>query len=193
VTPGAGDRPNWMDANEFGKVVAQFRSFAFAANQRILISGLQSRDASTLSGALMTVAIGTMIYGIKQTLAGREVSSDPAVYLKEGVDKSGIFGYLMDVNNIAEKVTRGQFGISPLIGGPPMSRFASRNAMSALAGPTLGTITDAISLAGSIAEGEIKESDVRRAKMMVPYQNVFYMRWLFDHMADGVSRGIGAK
>lgn len=73
VSPGVGDRPLWM-STEVGKIIGQFRSFAFSATQRVLIAGLQQRDAAVLNGMALTLGMGAMVYFLKTKNSGREVS-----------------------------------------------------------------------------------------------------------------------
>ncbi|MDR6955333.1 hypothetical protein J2X65_004712 [Ancylobacter sp. 3268] len=50
------DKPLWM-STELGKLVGQFKGFAVASTQRILLAGLQQRDAHALSGLPMMVGL----------------------------------------------------------------------------------------------------------------------------------------
>lgn len=192
VTPGAGDRPLWM-SSEMGKTIGQFKSFAFASSQRVLIAGLQQKDGAALQGAIMMIGLGYGVYALKTALAGREISTDPAVMLTEGIDRSGITGWFFDANNILEKATRGAVGVSRLHGGPMMSRYASRNIMGAILGPSVGTVQDAFQTSGAITSGDMSAGDVRAMRRLIPYQNLFYMRGLFDQAEAGVTDALGAK
>ncbi len=192
VTPGIGDRPLWM-SSEIGKMVGQFRSFSFAAVQRVTISGLQQRDMAALNGALLSVALGMMVYAVKGWQAGIELSDDPRQWLAEGVDRSGLVGWLFDANNIVEKATRGTVGINALIGGPTMSRYASRNLEGAVLGPTLGLMAESAGVVGSLATGQWTATDTRALRRLVPYQNVFYIRGLFDAAERGINHELGVE
>lgn len=190
VTKTIGDTPLLLNT-EIGKTIGQFKSFTFAATQQVLIAGLQQKDAAALQGVITSITMGAMVYYLKTIGAGKEPSDDPRVWLAEGVDRSGIMGILMEANNISEKVTRGRVGINALTGGEIMSRYASRNISGTLLGPTLGTIEDAAKITGAIATGDISESDVRAFRRMTPYQNVFYLRGLFDELEAGINKNIG--
>jgi hypothetical protein len=183
VTPGQGEKPLWT-SGEMGKMIFQFKTFAAAAHHKILISDLQYRDAAALNGFLMSVAFGTAAYGAKQLVAGREVSDDPKKLIVESLDRSGAFGYMWDANNIVEKMTRGEVGVNKLIGAPPMSRYASRNVLGAMFGPTVGTIEDVATVTGAISSGEFTEAEKKRAIQMIPGQNLFYMRGLLEVLED---------
>ncbi|MGB0817418.1 MAG: hypothetical protein ACPGQQ_00835 [Candidatus Puniceispirillaceae bacterium] len=191
VTPGL-DRPLWMSRPGW-RLVGQFRSFAFASMQRVTMAGLQQADAAAVGGVMMMIGMGAMVYGTKTVLAGREVSDDPRVWLTEGIDRSGITGWFFDVNNITEKATRGTVGINALIGGPQMSRYASRNVIDSIAGPTLGLSQDFFTLTGAAASRDWKESDTHAMRRLLPYQNVIYLRGLFDQMENGVNQTLGVQ
>lgn len=47
--------------------------------------------------------------------------------------------------------------------------------------------------AGAVATGEIRRSNVRAMRRLVPFQNVFYLRGLFDQAAEGVARALGVE
>lgn len=186
VTPGVGDRPLWM-SSETGKVIGQFRTFTLASTQRVTLAGLQQRDMAVLNGTLLSIGLGMMMYKIRSDIAGREVSDNPETWVREGIDRSGILGWLYEANNITEKVTNGRIGINRLAGGDTSSRYTNRNISGTLAGPTAGKIDDIARVIGSAAKGEFSESDTRALRRLIPYQNVFYIRSLFDKMEEGVS------
>lgn len=189
VTPGL-DRPLWMSRAGW-RLVGQFRSFSMASMQRVTMAGIQQADAAALNGVLMMAAMGSMVYAAKTTLAGREVSDDPRVWITEGIDRSGLTGWFFDVNNITEKATRGTVGVNALIGGPQMSRYASRNVVSSIAGPTFGLGQDFFQLTGAGFSGEWAESDSHAMRRLLPYQNVLYLRNAFDEMESGLNNKLG--
>lgn len=187
ATPGVGDRPLWM-STELGKTVGQFKTFAFASTQRVLLAGLQQRDAAVLNGTLLSVALGMGVYGLKTHVAGREPSDDPTVWIREGVDRSGVIGWLYEAGNISEKFTRGLIGPSALTGdGEMASRYASRGVFGALFGPTVGRVEDIAKATGAAVSNEFSESDVRALRRLIPYQSLFYLRGLFDKLQDGAA------
>src|SRR5690606_26639789 len=186
VTPGIGDRPLWM-SSDAGKLIGQFKSFSLASAQRVALAGLQQRDAATLNGAILSIMLGMGVYAFKSWGANRPLSDDPAVWVSEGLDRSGLTGWLFDVNNILEKGSRGTIGINALMGGPQMSRYASRNLWGAVLGPTAGLIEDFTQITGSAATGDWRQSDTHAVRRILPYQNLFYMRGLFDAAEAGAN------
>lgn len=191
VSPGM-DRPLLMD-KEHWRMALQFKSFGIASMQRTLAAGLQQGDASFLLGAMLSVALGTMSYMAKMTAAGYTISTDPRKLLVEGLDRSGVFGWLGDANNILEKATRGRLGASAIT-GEVSSRYASRNLLGAFLGPTADVVGDVGTMTGAVASGDWKASDTHRfRKTFVPFQNLFYLRGLFDEAERGVNRALGVE
>ena len=189
LTVGEGEKPLWT-SSETGKMIFQFKSFAAVAHHKILLANLQHRDLQALNGFLLSVALGSATYGLKQYSAGREISEDPSKLIVEALDRSGAFGYLWDVNNMIEKGTRGNFGVNSLLGAPPMSRYASRNITGALLGPSFGTANDMFSVVGGAASGEFTKSELRKLRKLLPAQNLFYMRRLLNELEDKAGRGL---
>ena len=174
-------------------MVGQFKSYSFASMNRVALAGLQQADAHTMQGLASMVFLGSMVYAWKTKLAGKKISDDPRVWITEGIDRSGVTGWFFDVNNIVEKVTRGRVGVNALVGGPPMSRYASRNITGALLGPTFGMAQDLFQVSGALSTAEIKPSDVHAMRRLLPLQNVPYLRGLFNQLENGVNSALGTE
>lgn len=190
VTPGQ-DKPLWM-STELGKTIGQFKSFGVSSVQRTMLAGLQQRDAATLNGTLVMLALGALTYKLKMEAAGKDTSDKASVWAVEAFDRSGLVGWLMEANNASEKITRGTVGFSALT-GEQVSRYASRNATASLLGPTLGTVQDILDVTGSAVSGDFQKSDVRKLRQLIPAQNLFYLRSLFNTVEGAVSEGLPGK
>lgn len=192
VTPGQ-DRPLWM-STEQGKLIGQFKSFAVASIQRTMIAGLQQRDMAALNGTLLMLALGAVTYWTKQQIAGQPISDNPAKWATEALDYSGITGWLMEANNIAENATGGRVGMSAFT-GETATRYASRNQFGALLGPTFDLGGDFFQLSRATLTGEWSASDVHTLRKLIPLQNLFYIRQLFDQAESGLvgAAGIPAR
>lgn len=184
VTPGVADRPLVMGGSEVGRHLGQFKSFMFAATNKMAIARMQQRDAEALSGMLLSLSLGAMTYASKAAVAGREISSDPAVVIKEAIDRSGMTGWVMEGNNIMEKLTEGKLGLSAMLGGQQSDRYYSRNKVGAIAGPTFGTVKDILDVTGAAATGEIGKKERHAIRKLMPYQNLFYIRSWLDGLED---------
>jgi hypothetical protein len=179
VSPGQ-DKPLWM-STELGKAVGQFKAFGISSMQKTMLAGLQQRDAATLNGVLLSLGLGAMTYWAKMATTGHDTSDDPAQWAVEALDKSGLVGWLMDANNIAEKATRGRVGFSALT-GKPVSRYASRNVTGAFLGPSADAVADIFQVSGSIFAGDTTQADVHKLRKLLPANNLFYIRSLFDRV-----------
>ena len=132
VTPGKGDTPLWM-STELGSTFAQFKKFAMAASQRILLRGMQEKDADFLFGSMLLLGSGMMIDGIYHKYRfDRDYSKlSLTEKLLNGFDRSGLAGIYTDVNKAIETLTDNRFGISPCLGaGKPYgssTRWKVRN------------------------------------------------------------------
>lgn len=191
VTPGQ-DKPLWVSTS-WGNIMGQFKSFAFASFQRTTLTALQQRDFAALQGAVFMTTLGSLTYGIKQKQAGRELSDDPRVWITEGIDRSGLTAWAFDVNNIMEKATRGRVGVNALIGGPPMSRYASRNIAGALFGPSYGLVEDFIRTTGAASAGDWKPSDTHALRRLLPFQNLIGLRQVMDQTEGSVNNALGIR
>ena len=190
VRPGQ-DIPLWMSRQNLA-LIGQFRSFAFASTQRTTLAALQNpRDISTYVGVGLSVGLGMLSTYIKLSLAQRALPDEFEDWVIEGIDRSGLTGWLFDANNIAEKFTRGQVGVSRLAGKEPMSRYASRNATAALLGPSIGLVEDAAKVAGDAAAGEWTSSDTRAVRRLMPFQNLVWLRRLFDEGEKNINEFFG--
>lgn len=188
VMPGQ-EKPLFM-STELGKTIFQFRSFMFSATQRMLISGVQGQDQHFMQGFLGITTLGMMAYAFKQWDGGRELSDDPLVWVTEGIDRSGVTGIIMEMNNTLEKVSANNFGLRPLLGvSTPSSRFASRSQAEAFMGPTFGSLlTTAMSVTGGAADGELDDADVRAIRRLMPYQNLMIFRQAIDELEKEIGQ-----
>ena len=189
VTPGIGSRPLWT-STRVGKLISQFKAFGATSVNSVLLSGLQQRDMRVLNGMMLSIFMGAAVYQMKERLRGREPSADPNVLLAEGIDRSGVLGWITDVSNMVEKASRGTIGINVLLGGPGASRVKTFDMFAALGGPTSGTVADLTKVFGAGVTGDFSESDVRSLRRLHPYHQLFYLRWMFNAMEEGYKKAL---
>ena len=162
VTKGIGDTPGFADS-PLGGVLLQFKSFALASHQRVLMRASQDvADApvQVLSGLAFQMSIGAFVYYLKTVEARRELSDNPGKWMAESFDRSGLAAVLMEFNNIAEKMGAPGFYRLAQATFPdrdqsaPASRYVVRNLPSSLAGPTAGALGD-LAVVGNAAFSQI--------------------------------------
>lgn len=183
VTPGIGDKPLWLDAPAT-RLIGQFRSFFLSSSVRITTRGLQQRDANVAQGAVLMTLLGALAYRLKTP--DDKISEDPAVWMKEAIDRSGLMGWFMEANNMTEKFTGNAVGLSALLGTKPSQRYASRGFLGNLLGPTAGLVDEAAGFSAAASSGEWTEKDTERALNMIPMYKTFYLRWMRDMFKDDV-------
>ena len=187
VTPGQ-DIP-LMASTPIGKLIFQFKSFQFAATEKMLLAGLQQNDINFYLGVLTAITFGSLAYIAKEKVAGKEPTYEPKKLVAEGIDRSGIMGWLMEPNNMLEKASNGHIGLGPQVVGEKLSRYQSRNEAAALLGPSFGTVQQLFELMGYGADfsftGQAPNDRQQQAmQRLLPYSNLFYLRLLLESTSD---------
>ena len=188
LIPGQ-EKPLFM-STEMGKTVGQFRSFILSATQRVFIAALQNQDHNAVGGLASLVGMGMFTYYLKQKIAGRDVSDDPAVWITEGIDRSGAIGVIGEITNTIEKISGNSLGLRPLLGiDAPASKQVARTVSESLLGPTFGSLlsTTVAATNAITSEGEMTESDIRTLRRLIPLQNLFYIRHGLDEVQKASS------
>lgn len=187
LVPGQ-EKPLFM-STEMGKIIGQFRAFTLSSTQRVFIAGLQNQDHNAVGGFASLVSMGMFTYYLKQKIADREISDDPAVWVVEGIERSGALGVMTEFSTTAEKISSGSVGFRPLLGiSAPASRQVSRSIAESALGPTFGSLlTTTIAASNAItSEGEMTDSDIRALRRLIPLQNLVYLRKGFDEVEKAV-------
>jgi hypothetical protein len=185
VVPGQ-EKPLFM-SRPMGQTIGQFKSFILSTNQRMVIAALQGQDHNAIGGFSLLVGMGAFTYFLKQKESGREISNDPAVWVMEGIDRSGAIGMLSEVNGLIEKISSNSVGLRPLLGiTSPASKQVSRSIAENLAGPTFGgLLTTVIQAMNALASGEeITDADIRAMRRLVIYQNLTGWREIVDRIEE---------
>lgn len=203
VTPGL-DRPTFTYGGKhtpfgfMGRFAGQFHSFAFASTHRTIIAGLQQGDAAYVGGFAMSVALGTLSYMAKQMAAGREIETDWPELLSKGVDQSGMLGWLMDANNIMEKVSRNTIGIHPWLGLGESARYASRDPLGSVIGASYGTVRDSAEIVGTLLGAPFSDDisvtgrTMEKLQRTLPlYMSAFYIKRPLDVIRESLQDQVG--
>lgn len=195
VTPGQ-DKP-LMASTVTGQIVFQFKSFGFASMQRTLIAGLQQRDAGVLLGSVMMIGMGAVAEYLKAVTNKKELPKNNAQWVAAAVDRSGLLAWLPDINHVAEQLSGGQFGMSAFT-GKELSRYAARNWADSALGPTAGMVKDLYGATSGFSRAitgkeRLHESDVAALRRIIPFQNLFYLSYLFQSLEESAAKGLGAQ
>lgn len=163
LVPGKGDQPKWAQT-EIGKTIAQFKSFTFTASNRLLLRGIQRHDSNTLMGVVTATFLGAMVGILKNKIEGRDVDTSLHSMIIEGVSRSGISGILGD----------SWFGLNPWSGS---TRYAGLKFHNFAFGPSASTAGNLYSTAaGLMSDGSLSESEAKKLRRLIPFNNLFYLR-----------------
>ena len=187
VTPGKGDTALWM-STELGSTLTQFKKFAMAASQRILLRGMQERDADFLFGSILLLGSGMLIDGVYHKYRfNRDYSKVPmAEKILNGFDRSGLAGIYADVNKAIETLTDNRFGMSPLLGAQKPYGSSTRWKMGTVFGPSGGQIYNIFDILYDIGGKKYNHHTAKNVRRLIPFQNVWYLDWLFDDIQKGL-------
>lgn len=200
VTRSIGDVPLFIN-QPVGRALLQFKSFALASNQKMLMRGMQEGHGRLMGGIAGMTTLGMAVYYFKQMEAGRDVTNNPGTLIAEGLDRSGIFAIGFEINNAVEKAggpgvysglaALGQAAAPGSDAKEPASRFATRGVIDGFLGPTFGLANDVVNtgaiglrnlsaISGQGGEMGMQPSDVQTIRRLTPYASLPYWRWLID-------------
>jgi hypothetical protein len=197
VRKGVGDVP--LRANTpTGRMVLQFKSFALASNQRVLLRGLQEDQTRFLGGVIAMTVMGMMITYLKAISGNRpetqtKAINNPGWWIGEGFDRSGILSVPMELSNMFEKAT----GLNPIKspikaalddGSAQSQKLQNRTDVGSLLGPTMGMAQDTMT-AGGIPQKLIKGEEVTKGQWgaverMIPFNSYLGIRQMFRYLAN---------
>ena len=179
LKPGRGDIPNLFQGDDAMRTVFQFKSFIAAAHNKIFLAGAQRATlqgakglvGSEAQGIMGLISLGAAVYVMKTTLAGREPDYSVDNLIREGIFRSGVGGLMAEAGAFV-----------PGLGAS--SRFAGLRAQGMIGGPSLTQAARLVELANGVADGDISSKDMEKASRFVPFNNLFYLRGLFQALGD---------
>ena len=159
------------------KLPVQFMSWAFGANNKIVISGLQGRHQGYFSGMMSMFAMGMLSDYIRNPEWWKYKSTDEKII--KAVEYSGLTSYLLDINNFAEVISNNGIGIRPLFGNENPFTGKTRDQISEVGGPLGSMLADVYAMVGG--DDDLEQRDkVRMLRRLIPFNNVLYTKWLFN-------------
>jgi hypothetical protein len=174
LKPGIGTQPFFVQQSNLGKMIWQFKSFMSAATSKILISGIQRRDANLMTGIFGLIASGGLITMTKDKLAGREIKYGPDMFIANGLSNSGLLG-LMGTTLL---------DTSRSFADPQKRRYLGQTVEGTLMGPTAGQIKQASDVIVRLSDGKVTDKDIKATLKMVPFNNLFYLNYLTNQIFD---------
>lgn len=192
IVPNLGDKPLTLQQKglfgQVSKLMFQFKSFMFAATNRVVYSGLQNyNDINLYMGIVSMTGLGMLGYVASGFFRGSESDLSPTHLLREGVDRSGVLGIFGEGLNIGQKLF--QLG--------EVSRYKSRDAFGSVLGPTGGSASQLVQLFNKLnpissAKGEWTTKDADAVMRLMPLQNLFYINRISRGLTHNIAEGLGA-
>ncbi|BAQ87244.1 putative internal virion protein D [uncultured Mediterranean phage uvMED] len=181
VTPGAGERALWT-STEFGSLLTQFKGYGQGAVARVMTSGLQERSAAFWQGAFLMVGMGIMVNEMKKIQYGIDREEDFTETLVNAIDRSGITGWFMDINNAVEKISDFKLGLRPYFDEADGRYMPFGAKMGAVLGPAGSKVSTVGSIASDVLGFDADANTLKSARFLMPGGNLPY----FDPILDGV-------
>ena len=175
-------------STELGSTIAQFKKFVMAANQRMLMRGLQERDTEFLIGSLMLLGSGMMIDALyTYTRFEKDWGKKPFMdKLLSAFDRSGLGGIYYDINRAIESLSDNRIGIRPIIGANKPYSNSFKSKIGNVGGPTAGQIANIFDIIYDVGSGGYNHYTARNVRRLIPFQNIWYLDWLFDDIEKGL-------
>jgi hypothetical protein len=184
VTPGL-ERPLWVDANIFTRLIAQFRSFTFASMQQLLVAGAQEAKIGNMAhvgqGVASMLALGALSYYLYAMGRGgktkeRMQNASIEEFALEAVKRSGLLGLLAEVQTFGENTpglrnaaTLGSSNdVRPFFGSP----------VSRTLGPTVDFFGQLDKITSTIHDPS--KQTVKSLRRLIPMNNVTGLSYLFN-------------
>ncbi|MCK1367615.1 hypothetical protein [Bradyrhizobium sp. 62] len=196
TTKGVADTPLFANTPT-GRAMLQFKSFALASHQRVLLRGLQEDRARFVGGLIAMTTIGMMATWLKAVSGNRveklqDAGKNPGWWVAEGFDKAGIFAVPMELANTFEKAT----GFNPI--KTPMKAFDQGSAISqknqnrsligSVVGPTAGLIDDATQVMGlpkKMIDGqEVTQGQKNAVERLMPFSSYPGIRQMIRYVVN---------
>lgn len=179
VTPGAGDRALWT-STEFGSMLTQFKSFGQGAMVRMATAGLQERDGAFWQGATLLVAMAGLVNEVKRAQYGIDGKETFDEKLLNAVDRSGIMGWAMDVNNAVEKLSDNKLGMRPAFTDQPQYKLPDTAKAGAVLGPSASNLMNISSVMGDVVTFNANQDTLDTARFVTPGSTLPYLDPIYD-------------
>lgn len=179
ITPGAGDRALWT-STEFGSLLTQFKSYGQGAVVRMMTAGLQEKDGAFWQGAFLIVGLAAMVNEIKRIQYGKTEEETFNEKMANAIDRSGVLGWFMDVNNAVEKISDYKLGMRPFMTDQPQYRLPDSAIAGEVLGPTASNTMTLAKVLGDVVSFNADEQTLRESRFIMPGTTLPYLDPIYD-------------
>ena len=182
VTPGL-ERPLWMDGSIAGKLIGQFRSFTFSSTYKTTMAGLQQNDSRFALGSAVSLGLGALSYKLWGVMSGYDTSEDDwEKWADEMIDRSGLIGAFSEVRRLGQTVP--WLNDYVMVSGQQSTRYGGMGGVSSTFGPSVDLAQTFFAALNGMSDPT--EGTARMMRKLMPYQNVWWGRRLFDELIEGL-------
>jgi hypothetical protein len=162
----------------------QFMSWGIAANNKLMMSALQGRDASAFAGAAALVGMGYFVSWIKSGGTGAWQNMSAFDKIAISVEQSGLIGSFDNLNNMIETASQNTLGVRPMLGmGPKWGvEQDGADAVGVPFGPVGAKAMDIYKAFDPSATQDERASTIRRS---IPFTQLPYFKGIFKGVQDG--------
>lgn len=189
IAPGV-ERPLLSDVNMLGRMLYQFKSFGMSSMPKMVMAGLQQRDAAMLSGSLASLGLGALSYYLWAVATGGRayedmLNADIGKWADEAISRSGLVATVGEVQRIGQNI--------PLISdymsfsGKRQTRRPGDNLVEAILGPSFDFGENVLGVVGGIHDPT--QATLNQFVKLLPYQNTLFLR----EAVEAVQNAIGAN
>lgn len=186
ITPGA-ERPGWIDASPFMRLISQFRSFGLSSTYRTLAAGMQQRDAALVSGITASLALGALSYYLSAITRGGEsyermTKAEPGQWADEAIQRSGLLAIFGMGQDMLSRVPATAPYVS--LSGKRSTRRGGDDILETILGPSF----DAAKLGLQVTTGldDPTRSTVHAARQLMPWQNTILLSRAWDSIEAAI-------
>jgi hypothetical protein len=179
IVAGKALTPRLIQKYSAVQTLMQFKGYFAAATAKILLSGLQRRDANVAQGVLALLGLGAAQYITISRLHGREPDLSADKLLLEGINRSGLLGLIGD--------PLFGFVLRPWV---QSSRYMNQNRLEYFMGPSSSILKPLIGIYDRAVMNERKGNDIfdektlQDAGKLVPFQNLFYLQMFLNKLKE---------
>lgn len=180
IRPGA-ERALLSDQSIVGRMLYQFKSFGMASMPKIVMSGMQQRDASVLAGSLASLGLGALSYYLWAVASGGKsyedmMKADAGKWADEAINRSGLLGTVSEVQRIAQTIPL----LEPIasFSGSRQTRRPGDDLGEALLGPSFDFLQNATGVISGLDQPT--QGTLRQFRRLLPYQNALGLRQAID-------------
>jgi hypothetical protein len=174
----AGEVGSVFMSEEMSRLIFQFKSFAIAAQHRVLTPGLQQFDQNILIGAVALVGLGAVVDTVRRKQLGTHYGGSFDQRLMRAIERSGIGGYGTDLLRVFENIQN------------PISQPG--RAIGAVGGPIVQQIENVSDVLFDYGRFNVGTRTNKSLIDTMPLSNVAHLKWLsdFSHHAVNTATGV---